>query len=771
MKAIILAGGGGERLRPLTAETPKPMVPLLGAPLLEHSLRLLRRRGIRDVALTLHYLPEVVEDHFGDGSALGLSLRCFRESTPLGTAGAVAQCRDFWQGEDTVLVLSGDALWNLDLDAALDFHRRNRFAATLLLHRARRPLEYGLVRTGQGGRVTGFVEKPGWGQVFTDQVNTGIYLLSRAALEAIPQGQPCDFARDLFPALLEREVPLGGYVPDGYWKDIGDTTAYLEAVRDALEGRVKLELTAPQVKPGVWCASDLPERVKVIAPCYISEKVSVSEGAVIGPRTVLEPLSRVERGAEAEDTVLMRGAALEAEVRCRGAILCPESAARRGSVLGFGTVLGPRAEAAEHSILRPGARLWSDVSSAPGERVCGTLTGPGLGYLCFGDRATLSGVAGQELTAESLLQLGRLLGEEGTVGLGYYGQAAARSLLTAAAAGVTAAGGTAVLHDGTTPAVAAWVAREQGFPVSLFLAQEGENLTLWLLDRWGLPLSRERQRKLEAALLQGQRRRSPAHRVGEQRTLTGADAAFVRSAARQGPALPPLRLHVPRRGRGNVLLREALGALGMAVQTGDGPLSLSVTADGSGLWARDEENRVLTPEQCLMLTERLVLEGGEERIFLPSDAPAAARTVAEQASAAVRPLDADREAASAEGLRPLRYGVFAACALVSRMARTGERLSALADALPLCVLRREELSLSTHRSSIMRALTERFPEAVSTPEGLRVPLKGGSVFLSPRSRVSALRLCAEAVSAEAAEELCAQMAAQVRRLECRVEKN
>ncbi len=767
MKAIILAGGGGERLRPLTAETPKPMVPLLGAPLLEHSLRLLRRRGIRKVALTLHYLSEVVEDHFGDGSAMGMDIRCYREEEPLGTAGAVARCRDFWQGEETVLVLSGDALWDLDLEAALDFHRRNRFAATLLLHRARRPLEYGLVRTGGGGRVIGFVEKPGWGQVFTDQVNTGIYLLSQTALEAIPEQTKCDFARDLFPALLEREVPLGGYVPDGYWKDIGDTTAYLEAVRDALEGKIRLELDAPERKRGIWCASPLPEGVKLIPPCYISEKVSVAEGAVLGPRTVLEPLSRVERGAEAEETVLMRGAALEAEVRCRGAILCPEAAARRGAVLGFGTVLGPRAEAAEHAVLRPGARLWSDVHTVPGERCTGTLTAAGAGRLCFGDRATLTGAAGQELTAEHLLQLGRLLGEEGTVGLGYYGQAAARSLLTAAAAGVTAAGGTALLHDGTTPAVAAWVAREQALPVSLFLSQEGERLTLWLLDRWGLPLSRERQRRLEAALLQGIRHRSPAHRVGEQRTLTGADAAFVRAAVRQGTALPPLRFHVPRRGRGNVLLREALSALGMVVQTGEGPLSLSVTADGTGLWARDEENRVLPPEQCLLLTERLVLEGGERRVFLPSDAPEAARTLAQRCGAAVLPLEADREGACGEAQRPLRWGVFAACALAGRMARTGERLTELAASLPLCVLKREELSLSTHRSSIMRALTERFPEAESTPEGLRVTMEGGSVFLSPRARVSALRLCAEAVSAEAAEELCARMAEQVRRLECR----
>lgn len=769
MKAIILAGGSGERLRPLTAETPKPMVPFLGAPLLEHSLRLLRRRGITQVALTLHYLSEVVEDFFGDGHALGMELSYFREDEPLGTAGAVRECRAFWEGEETVLVLSGDALWDLELEEALQLHHSRDCAATLLLHRSRRPLEYGLVRTDANGLVTGFVEKPGWGQVFTDQVNTGIYLLSRRALTALPEEGPWDFARNHFPALLERGERLGGCVCRGYWKDIGDCAAYLEAVRDALEGRVRLELSAPHVRTGVWCASPLSPGVRVIAPCYIAEKVSIADTAVVGPYTVLESGSRVEWGAEAEESVLMPRAALEAEARVRGAILCTEAAARRGAVLNRGAVLGPRAVAAEHAILRPGARLWTDVHTAPGERFSGTLTGPGPGHLCFRDRASVRGAAGRELTAELLLNLGALLGEEERVGLGYYGGAAARSLLTAAAAGVTSAGATAVLHDGTTRAAAAWLAQKQGLSVSLFLVQQGEELTAWFLDHQGLPLSRERQRRLETALLQGVRRRAPAHRVGEQRVLTGVDAAYVRAAALRETAARSLRVHVPRRGRGNVLLREALGALGMAVQAGDGPMSLSVTEDGAGLLLRDEENRVLTPEQSLLLTERVLLEAGTKQISLPWDAPEAARALARRLGGEALSPEEERSQAGAEEQRPLRDGIFAACALLRRMARTGERLSALAQALPLCVLRREELPLSAPRSTIMRRLTEQYPQAVCTPEGLRIPLPKGSVFLTPRTRLSALRLCAEAVSAEAAEELCAGIAEQVRRLECREE--
>ena len=409
------------------------------------------------------------------------------------------------------------------------------------------------------------------------------------------------------------------------------------------------------------------------------------------------------------------------------------------------------------------------MHTAPGERFSGTLTGPGPGQLSFRDRACIRGSVGGELTAELLLSLGELLGEDAWVGLGYYGGPAARSLLTAAAAGVTAAGATAVLHDATTPAAAAWLAQRQGLPASLFLTQQGEEVTLWFLDRWGLPLSRERQRSLESALLQGVRCRAPAHRVGEQQPLSGVDAAYVRAAVGQQRIVSPLSVHVPRRGRGNVLLREALGELGLAVQAGDGPLSLSVTGDGGGLWLRDERERVLTPEQSLLLTERLVVEAGVERVCLPWDAPFAAWTLARQLGARAQAPEEDRSAAAAPEQRPLRDGIFAACALLRRLARTGEQLSELAQSLPLCVLRREELQLSAPRSTIMRRLTEQFPQAVSTPEGLRIPLEGGSVFLTPRSRVCALRLCAEAQKAEVAQELCAHMAEQVRRLECREE--
>jgi phosphomannomutase len=195
-------------------------------------------------------------------------------------------------------------------------------------------------------------------------------------------------------------------------------------------------------------------------------------------------------------------------------------------------------------------------------------------------------------------------------------------------------------------------------------------------------------------------------------------------------------------------------------------LSFSLTQDGTGLWARDEKDRVLTPEQCFLLTERIQLEGEAGSVFLPPDAPAAAERMG-RGLGKVLPLEENRGAA--QNQRCLRDGTFAACRILDRISRTGESLAQLADALPECVLHREELALKRERSTIMRRLTERFPDAVSTSEGLRISLGEGSVFLSPRSRLSALKISAEAASAEAAEELCIKMREQVRRLEFRDE--
>lgn len=240
VKAVILAGGEGRRLRPVTGETPKPLAPLLGRPVMEHILRLLAGQGFTEVCAAVKYRAEDLMARFGDGSGLGLSLTYRIEKDALGTAGGVKNCADFY-GNGDFLVVSGDAVCDFDLAALARRHAEAGAAATLALARSPEPLPYGLAVTDEEGLVRAFVEKPGWSRVVTDLVSTGIYVLSPRAMALVPQGKAFDFARDLFPLLLRRGEKLLGVAMEGYWCDIGSPLAYYRCCVDALEGRLKLK--------------------------------------------------------------------------------------------------------------------------------------------------------------------------------------------------------------------------------------------------------------------------------------------------------------------------------------------------------------------------------------------------------------------------------------------------------------------------------------------------------------------------------------------------
>lgn len=245
MNAIIMAGGEGTRLKSVTGDLPKPMARLCGKPILEHILLLLRRNGIRDVCITLRYRPEEIQGYFGDGSRWGMHIRYCVETEPLGTAGGVRACKEFY-GDRDFLVISGDCACDFDLSPLLEAHRRHRPAVTMGLYAHPRPLQYGIVLTDRLHRVVSFVEKPDWSRVISDLVNTGIYVLSPAAMEFVSENRPCDFGKELFPRLLDTGHEILGIPLEGYWCDLGTPENYHQCNLDGLRGVLRLEgVSAP----------------------------------------------------------------------------------------------------------------------------------------------------------------------------------------------------------------------------------------------------------------------------------------------------------------------------------------------------------------------------------------------------------------------------------------------------------------------------------------------------------------------------------------------
>ena len=240
-KAVIMAGGFGTRLRPLTMNIPKPMVPILNVPMMEHIVNLLKTHDINQVVSVLYFQPESITSYFENGKDFGIDMQYVMANADYGTAGAVRNAYEMIQGE-RIIVISGDVLTDFDLTEAIAFHEANKSQATILLTRVSNPLQYGIVMTDDQGNINRFLEKPSWGQVFSDTINTGIYILEPEVVEMIPYQEEFDFSKDLFPLMLKKQMKLMGYIAEGYWRDVGNLNEYQRGQIDAIKGNVKLEM-------------------------------------------------------------------------------------------------------------------------------------------------------------------------------------------------------------------------------------------------------------------------------------------------------------------------------------------------------------------------------------------------------------------------------------------------------------------------------------------------------------------------------------------------
>jgi len=344
MKAVILAGGEGTRLRPLTLSIPKPVVPIVDRPLLRHQLDLLGTAGIVEVVFSVAYKPERVQAVFGDGRRLGKSIVYAVEETPLGTGGAVKNAEPHL--DDLTLVVNGDVLTDVDLPAVVAEHRRSGARATIVLAPVPDPAAFGLVETDPTGRVVRFIEKPEPSQITTDTINAGIYVLETSTLALMPAGEVYSIERGFFPALLQRGDLVRAHVHRGYWIDVGTPEKYLQVNRDILARRFAVTLDATPTAGGwVHPTARVEPGVRLSPPFYVGPGCRLTGGAQVGPDAVLVGDVRVGRDATVRGSVLWRDSTVEEGAEVDGALLGPgvrvgpHACARTGAVLGEGTVL------------------------------------------------------------------------------------------------------------------------------------------------------------------------------------------------------------------------------------------------------------------------------------------------------------------------------------------------------------------------------------------------------------------------------------------------
>lgn len=411
MKAVVMAGGDGSRLRPLTVGRPKPLVPIVNKSVMAHIFDLLRAHHITEVIVTLRYMASAIQDYFDDGSSFGMKIHYAIEETPLGTAGSVRNAADYL--DEPFIVISGDAMTDFDLSRIIAVHRERQAKTTLTLKRVPNPLEYGVVITNNEGWVTSFQEKPGWGELSSDTVNTGIYILEPEILNLIPPDTSYDFSLDLFPRMLEANMPMFGYIANGYWCDVGNIEEYMRANADLLQGRVNTpEPIGHNIGGNIFCGRDveIAPGAQLFGPIYLGDEVKIKDGVRIYGPAVVRDYTVIDNHTLLERSVIWRNNYVGENCEIRGAIVGRRSSTKSRVMIFEGAVIGDNCTLGEDSIIHTNVKLWPDKEVEAGATVNESIIWGSKGRRSLFGRFGATGVVNVDLTPEFCARLGAAVG-------------------------------------------------------------------------------------------------------------------------------------------------------------------------------------------------------------------------------------------------------------------------------------------------------------------------------------------------------------------------
>lgn len=627
-KAVIMAGGFGTRLRPLTMELPKPMVPVANTPMMEHIVRLLAKHGIDRHVAVLYFHPDAITNYFGYGSAVGVSMEYVLASADYGTAGSIKNAEALVRG-GRFLVISGDVLTDFHLGAAVDFHIAKQADATIVLTRTSNPLQYGIVMTTPDGRIERFLEKPSWGEVFSDTINTGIYILEPHVLDLIPPGREFDFSKDLFPLMLERGDKLFGYIARGYWRDIGNLSEYQQAHFDVLSGNVSINIAGTR-NGNVWIGDN----------CRIGAHVEFRGTVIIGYGT------NIEDGCIITDSVIGRNCSIEAAAQISRSVLWDKVCVGRAAyvdsdVLGYEVVVGAgatimenvfiadRCRIGEHATLHPNIKLWPGKTVEPYAIVARSMIQEEKWSRELFTDARISGTSNVEMNAEFAARLGTAIGTALPVGATVISSRdpdpTSRMIKRAMVAGLLSAG--IYVEDlQTTPIPQTRIAtRSRGAALGFHVRRSfrtPDQTDIVLIGGDGRDISSEQTKKIERYFYGEDIRRVPFERVGQLRYPERQNEAYVENY------LKMLDTERIRQRRFRILVDYSFGMAVSIFPSILGSLGCSVLAVNSYIdpyrastTAADEENRreISSIMRSLGYEIGFKIDPGAERIALVDD--------------------------------------------------------------------------------------------------------------------------------------------------------
>jgi mannose-1-phosphate guanylyltransferase/phosphomannomutase len=802
MRAVVMAGGEGTRLRPLTTNVPKPLLPVVGEPIMGHILRLLARHGISEAVVTVQYLASSIRSYFGNGAEYGVRLSYATESVPLGTAGSVRNARRGLAGEP-FLVVSGDSLTDLDLGDLVAFHHRTGAMVTVALARKPNVVEFGNVITGEDGRIERFIEKPTWGQVFSDTVNTGIYVVDPEVLDLIEPDEVVDWSADVFPQLLADGRPVFGYVTDAYWEDVGTIDSYLAVQRDALNGYVDVHIGGFEMAPSVWLGDGavIDPTATVVSPCFIGANTSIERDCVVGPATVLGSNVMVRRGARVVGSLLDTSVYVDTGSEIQSAIVGRSTELRSRVHVDPGAVVGDLCVLEEEVHISSGVHVYPAKTIEAGAVVTDNVIWEGQAHrTLFGPRG-VTGIVNLDITPEMVVRLAAayatLLPKGSVVTVGRDHSRAARAMNRALAGSLTAAGlHVRDLRVAPLPIVRSDTARAARGGVYLRTSLGlPESLDVLLMDGSGSDLSVPEQQKLERILVRRDFRRAFPGDIGDIHTPHRAIDEYATQLAGSidisGVAQADLKVVVDTGlGAASLVLPRVMSSLGINVLTvnnrldEDNPTSteqsyhaamarlgelvassrsdLGVRFDPTGerLSLVDETGRPFDHGRALLVMLDLV--AAERRsgvVALPSHTTRVAQDVTSFHGVAVEWAGTSTASLSRVAQRPgLIFagdgrggfivpemgphvdGIAAFVRLIGLVARTQLTLSAIDRRIPQAHVARASVPVPwARRGAVMRTLVEAGgSRVVDTAEGVRIAEPDGSWVLAVADQVEAV---------------------------------
>ncbi len=597
-----MAGGEGTRLRPLTANQPKPLLPVVNKPIMEHVLRLLRRHGITETVVTVQFLASLIRNYFGDGQELGMSLSYATEETPLGTAGSVKNAEDALAGEPFI-VISGDALTDIDLTALLRFHREKGALVTVALKSVPDPLEFGIVITDETGRIDRFLEKPTWGQVFSDTVNTGIYVMEPEVLAHVAAGEQVDWSQDVFPKLLAAGEKLYGYVAEGYWEDVGTHESFVRAQADVLNRLVDVDIEGFELSPGVWVGegADVDRDATIQGPVYIGDYAKVEAGAELREYCVLGDNVVVKGGAFLHRAVVYDNVYIGPQANLRGCVIGKNTDVMRAARIEEGVIVGDECVIEEEAILSTGVKVYPFKTVEAGAVVNTSVIWEARGQRAlFGPRG-ISGLVNVEITPEHVVRLASAyattLQKGATVVTSRDVSRAARTLKRAVIAALTASAiNVRDLEVAATPLTRFETATTDavGGVMLRTTAGDPQSIDIVFLDAEGADLSAAAQRKVERVFSRQEFRRAFPGEIAELTFPARALDTYIQDmlASIDVSGVPEAALKVvvdTTGGSAGFILPTLLGRLGIDALTVNGSLNESQPTESLAGRMRDVE--------------------------------------------------------------------------------------------------------------------------------------------------------------------------------------